>query len=254
MNRSKMMVLLFTILLAASYAARADQVQAATSTYLSFRHCIAGATVCDSFGRQEMSAAGGQKGELTAHAHMADPAFGEARGGVQLTNLTGTAEFNTVAMSMPAVRTGTSNIVMRRYTNAGKDAEALTLSASLAFSQTVPTENTNFPAEGNTYSGAFAEMLIFKMDDELIEVGTTAEETFATLIGEDDLPPGFEELAVVKLGSDSNATEEGTELQTIATVVQPGASVWCFEILQVFAVNGAVVNATMTTELAVTEH
>ena len=253
MIRASKIVLLIAVLLAASYSSRAEQVQSATSVYLTFRNCVAVDTACDSFDRQEMSATGGQRGEPTAHAGLADPAFGEASGDVQLTAVPGAAEFNTNVRSLPVVRTGSTNMILQRYTNASVAAESLTLMAAMTFSQTVPTENTSFPAESGTESGPFVEMLFFQTDDEFFEVGTTAEENFAALLGESGEPPGFEELSFGKTGPDSNSTEEGSKNLSITTVVQPGDSVWYWAGLQAFAVNGAVVNATMTTELSVTK-
>lgn len=50
----------------------------------------------------------------------------------------------------------------------------------------------------------------------------------------------------------SNETGEGAEELVLTVELQPGDSVWCWMVLQVFAVNGADVSAALTTDMSTT--
>lgn len=127
MNRSLVFV---ALLLSASLSAHAERVQSATAVYLSFRTCQSAITACDSFGRNERHAVGGQRGEPTAHAEMVDAAYGEANGNVRVSEISGAAEFQANVTSLPSVRNGSNNIYLQRYTNSSAHTETLTLSAA----------------------------------------------------------------------------------------------------------------------------
>lgn len=250
MIRSIGSAVLAAAILVVSLAAHAERVQSATAVYLTFRTCQSGVTACDSFGRYERHAEGGQRGEPTAHAELVDAAYGEASGDVRASGIPGAAEIKAGVTSLPSVRNGSTNILVQRYTNTSAHAETLTLSAALSYTQTVPAENAAFPADSRAYSGPSLEMQIFTIDDEFIEVGTTVDDNFAVLIGEVGPPAGY---AVLKEGAtapSSNETGEGAEELALRAVLQPGDSVWFMLLLQVFAANGAVVDAGLTTHLA----
>ena len=166
--KDKFLMVLAVASLAGPTVSRAELVQAGTANILTFRDCIAGESICDSFGGMEQASFGGLPGELAAEVSQADVAYGEAYGNAQLTGAPGAAELKAITTSEPAKRNGSSNMMLQRYTNTSDSAETLTFSADLTYEQTVPDENASFPDGESTRSGVSAEIAIFIMDDDSI--------------------------------------------------------------------------------------
>ena len=246
--KNKCRMIIAVALMATPLVAAAELVQAGTSIILTFRDCIAGETICDSFGPMQQATYGGLPGELAAEVSQADVAYGEAYGNAQLAGAPGAAELKAITTSVPAKRNGSSNMMLQRYTNTSDSAETLTFSAVLTYEQTVPDENASFPDGESTRSGVSAEIAIFIMDDETIEVGATAEDLYGALSWESE-PAGFKDLGFTSVAPSDNETGEGTTPFSVTATVEPGDSIWLWAILQGIVVNGATVNASLTTNL-----
>ena len=250
---NKFLLTLAVWLLTGPLAAYAERVQSTTGVLLTFRHCISGETVCDSIGPFEVGRYGGLPGEQTATKSHADPTFGEASGSAQLAGAPGAAELSANATSLPATRNGGNSVIAQRYTNKQSHAETLTFGATLTYKQTVPAENAAFPADSPVLSGAFAEIIIFSIDADSLEAGTTAEENHSLLLEGPDPSMISTEPEFDGAGPLSNVTESGTKTLSSKVTVEPGDSIWLWVILQSLAANGAEVNATLDTKLESTK-
>ena len=250
---NKFLLILAVWLLTGPLAANAELVQSSTSVYLTFRHCVSGETVCDSMAPVEVGRYGGLPGEPAAITSHADSTYGEASGSAQLTGAPGAAELRANAASLPTTRNGSNCIILQRYTNKGANAETLTVGATLTYEQTIPAENASFPADSPARSGAYAEILIFSMDADSLEAGTTAEENQTALSEGPDASIVTTELESAGTAPFSNVTESGTETLSSTVTVEPGDSIWLWVILQSLAANGAEVSATLDTKLESTK-
>lgn len=239
------------IALLSPMCAIAVEVQSTSSVYLSFRHCVAGETVCDSIGRAEISVAGGLPGESAANANRTEPEFGEVNGSAHLKDSPGETQLIAEASSLPATRNGGNSFIVQRYTNASEGAEALTLTATFDYEQTVPAENAAFPPDGPSRSGAVAEMEFFTLDVDAIEAGTTAEDNWETMFQVPEADLGYASVVFTGSGPTSNVSESETKSFSIDTVVAAGDSIWIVVILQSLAANGAEVSASLATSLEV---
>ena len=250
---NKFLMILAAVLLAGPLAANAELVQSTTSVLLTFRHCVAGETVCDSIGPQEAGSYGGLPGAPAAISSHADPAYGEASGSAQLTGMPGAAEMSANVSSLPTTRNGSNCIILKRYTNKSANAETLTFGATLTYNQTIPAENAAFPAGSPARSGASAEIYIFSLDVDSLEAGTTAEENFVFLMEGPDPSIITTELGSASTEPGTNVTEADAKTFSSTVTVEPGDSIWLWAILQSLAANGAEVNATLDTRLASTK-
>lgn len=249
MKNSCLFILSVTILLAPA-AGQAVTVQSTTSAFVSLRNCIAGKSICDSIGPSHGSAVGGVPGGAHAQANLNDPEFGETAGSAELSGEPGTAELTANVTSLPTKRNASSSFVLKRYTNTSKGTQALTVSGDLTYDQTVPEENSTFPADGDGRSGTFVEMELFSLEIDSIEAGTSAEDNFGILDGEP--PPGYRSLDHAKTdGIIADSTGQGNENLSMSVVLQPGDSVWLFAVMQAIAANGAVVEAKLDTKLTI---
>jgi len=249
MKNSCLFILIVTFL-AAPTVGQAVPVQSTTSTYVSLRNCIAGESKCDSIGPSHRHAVGGVPGSRHAQANLNDPEFGEAAGSADLKGEPGTAELTSSVTSLPARRNANSSFVLQRYTNTSKGTQTLTVSGDVRYDQTVPEENSTFPADGGGRSGTFVEMELFSLEIDSIEAGTSAEDNFGILDGEP--PPGYRSLDNAKTdGIIADPTGQGKENLSVSAVLQPGDSVWLFAIVQTVAANGAVVEAKLDTTLTI---
>jgi hypothetical protein len=246
--RNKILTILVVTLLGVPAVATAELIQFGAANILTFRQCTSGETTCDSFGPMLFSTWGGIPGELLSEVSQADVAYGEAYGSATLTEEPGAAEMKAITVSLPATRNGSTSVILQRYTNASESAETLTFEAELSYKQTVPAENAGFPEDAHMGSGASAELVIFTMDVDAIETGTTAEELYGALSFEQE-PAGLKDLDAARVEPSSNETGEGTSTLSATTIVEPGDSVWLWAILQGLVVNGATVNASLETTL-----
>ena len=250
---NKFLLIFAVVMLTGPLAVNAELVQSTTGVMLTFRHCIAGETVCDSIGPYETASYGGLPGEPAAVTNHADPTYGEASGSAQLTGAPGAAELSANATSLPAMRNGSNSVTLQRYTNESAGAQKLTVDATLTYTQTVPAENTDFPAGGPSISGAHAEIYIFSLHVDSLDAGTTAEENSSLLLEGPDPSITLTELGSASNEPSSNVTESGTEVLSITVTVEPGDSIWLWSILQSLAANGADVSATLDTKLESTK-
>ena len=250
---NKFLMIFAVVLLAGPLAVNAELVKSTTGVMLTFRHCVAGETVCDSIGPYEAASYGGLPGAPAAITSHADPTFGEASGSAQLTGAPGAAELSANATSLPAMRNGANSVTLQRYTNKGANAEMLTFAATLTYTQTIPAENAAFPAGSPARSGANAEIYIFSMDADFLEAGTTAEENITALMEEPDPSITTTELGSASTEPSTNVTESGTTTLSSTVTVEPGDSIWLWVILQSLAANGADVSATLDTKLESTK-
>ena len=250
---NKFLMILAAALLTGPLAANAELVQSTTSVLLTFRHCVAGETVCDSIGPYEASSYGGLPGAPAAITSHADPTYGEASGSAQLTGAPGAAEMSANVTSLPAIRNGSNCITLKRYTNKSANVETLTFGATLTYNQTIPAENAVFAAGSSGRSGANAEIFIFSLDVDSLDAGTTAEENFSFLMEGPDPSIKTTELASASTEPSTNATESGTTTLSRTVTVEPGDSIWLWAILQSLAANGAEVSATLDTKLESTK-
>ena len=250
---NKFLLILAVLLLTGPLAANAELVKSSTSVYLTFRPCVAGATVCDSIAPVEARSYGGLPGAPAAITSHADPTYGEASGSAQLTGAPGAGEMSANTTSLPATRNGSNCIIVQRYTSKRANAETLTFGATLTYNQTIPTENAGFPAGGPATSGAHAEIFIFSMDADSLEAGMTAEENNTLLLEGRDPSIITTELASAGTEPSSNVTESGTATISSSVTVEPGDSIWLWANLQSLAANGADVSATLDTKLESTK-
>lgn len=240
-------------LLAGPTAALADPIQSGTTVNLTFRTCIQGATACDSLS-PAINTYAGFPGDQTAQANESDPNFGATSGSAELDG--GTAgTLSATASSLSGKRNGGNSATLQRYTNVGSVTETLTLNAVLSYDQVVPSGNAGFPASGQ--SSASAYVFIFSTSDESIEAGDTEESNWqAVFLGNfcgtctNPPPSNYQELDADFFGDSSNATGAGTMTRTLSVDVDPGESVWIGAQLQSLAANGAVVDATLNTNLS----
>ncbi len=242
--------ILLCSLLAASCQALAVSVESTTSIILSFRECIAGETACDTIDRARTMITEGLPGKTETDAAHDDPAFGSAAGSAKLTELPGVSEHEARARSLPGTRNGGNAAILRKYTNSGEGAETVTLAGTLSYEQSVPEENSGFPADSPGRSGAVVELVILRLDVDAVEAGTTAEDNFEVVA------EGLEELGLTELGAEvsgppSNVSETGTREVSVAVKVEAGDSVWFWAALQCIAANGAEVGASLVTQLEV---
>ena len=246
--KDRALFVLFLTFLVAPTVGQAVTVQSTTSTYVSLRDCIAGETTCDSISRSHRYAVGGVPGSPHAEADLKDPEFGETAGSAHLDAEPGIAELTAYVTSLPARRNASSSFVLHRYTNTSNEIQSLIVSGDLTYEQTVPEENSTFPADGHGRSGAFAEMELFSMEIDSIEAGTSAEDNFGILDGEP--PPGYRSLDNAKTdGIIADSTAHGNENLSMSAVLEPGDSIWLLAIIQAIAANGAVVEARLDARL-----
>lgn len=246
--KNKFLPILGVCLLAGPLVAGAELVESTTGVMLTFRPCISGATVCDSIGPSQLSRYGGLPGNLSATARHVESKYGEASGTATLTGPPGAAQMSASSASLPATRNGANSVMFQRYTNISAHGQTLTFSATLNYDQMVPAANADFPANGHARSGTYAEIIIFSIDTDALEAGTTAEENFSLLMEGPDPSITSRELGSAGTEPSSNVTETGTKTISSTATVEPGDSVWLLAILQSLAANGAKVSATLDTK------
>jgi len=214
------------------------------------RHCIAGESICDSISPTHRHAVGGTPGSPRAQADLKDAEFGETAGSAYLDGEPGVAKITANVTSLPARRNASSSFVLQRYTNTSVGAQTLTFGGDMTYDQTVPEQNSTFPADGGGRSGAFVEMELFSLQTDFIEAGTSAEDNFGLFDG--GPPPGYQSLDYAKAdGMISDVTGQGDENLSISAVLKPGDSIWMLAIMQAIAANGAVVEANLDTKLTI---
>lgn len=249
MKNSSLFILLVTFLVGPA-AAQADSIQSTTSTYVSLRQCVSGESICDSISPVHRHAVGGIPGSPQAQANLKDPEFGESVGSAHLNGEPGIAKITANVNSLPARRNASTSFVLERYTNTSEEAQTLTFSGDMTYDQTVPEENSTFPADGPGRSGAFVDMGLFSLMTDSIEAGTTAEDNFGIFDGES--PPGYQSLGNAKTdGVISDITGQGNENFSMTVVLEPGDSLWLVATMQAIAANGAVVKAELDTKLTI---
>lgn len=238
----------------------AELITSTTGVMVTSRDCVAGKTICDSFGRSMAEKVGGLPGARQAQASLDDPAFGEADGSAMLTDEPGGAVLKASINPLPGKRNGANSIFLQRHTNTSEQAESLTFMATLTYEQTIPVENESFPGKHDEEAGTFdlgssasAEIGLFAIDVEAIEAGTTASDNMNALMGETELPEGVEpvELHFSKANEHQNVNGTGTKELSGTVTIAPGESIWMFAILQSLGANGAVISGTLETRTSI---
>jgi len=252
---------LLTLLLAAGPVS-AELVTSTSGVMVTSRDCVAGKTVCDSFGRSTASEVDGLPGARQAQASLDEATVGKAVGSTMLTDEPGGAILKASINPLPGKRNGANSIFIQRYTNASEQAESLTFLATLTYEQIIPAENADFPDKYDEEAGTFdlgsiasAEIGIFAMDVEAIEAGTTISDNMDALMGEAGLPEGIEpvELHFSKAQEHKNVNGTGTTELSGTVAIAPGDSIWMLAILQSLGANGAVISGTLSTSTTVSE-
>lgn len=242
--------ILFVTFLVGPTVVQAVSIQSTTSTYVSLRQCISGESICDSISPTHRQAVGGTPGSPNAEANLKDPEFGESAGSAYLSGEPGSAKVTANVNSLPYKRNASTSFVLQRYTNTSEETQTLTFSGDMTYDQTVPEENSTFPANGGGRSGAFVDMGLFSVMTDTIEAGTTAEDNFGIFDGEP--PAGYQSLGNAKTdGVISDLTGEGNENFSMSVVLKPGDSLWMVATMQAIAANGAVVKAELDTKLTI---
>lgn len=249
MKNSSLFILFVTFLVGPTVV-QAVSVQSTTSTYVSLRDCIAGESICDAISPAHRHAVGGVPGSPRAEANLKDPEFGESAGSAYLSGEPGSAKITANVNSLPAKRNASTSFVLQRYTNTSEETQTLTFSGDTTYDQTVPEENSTFPADGGGRSGVFVEMELFSLKTDFIEAGTTAGDNFGIFDG--GPPPGYQSLRKAKTdGVMSDLTGQGNENFSMSVVLKPGDSIWLVATMQAIAANGAVVKAKLHTKLTI---
>lgn len=240
-------------LLAGPTAALTDSIQSGTTVLLTFRTCIQGTTACDDLS-PALNTYAGFPGDQTAQANAYDDAFGTTSGSAELAGGT-VGIVGATASSLTGKRNGSNSATLQRYTNMGSVTETMTLNAVLSYDQVVPWGNADFPGPGQ--SRASVELFIYSTSDDSIEAGITEESNFQAVWWLNDcfscpnpFPSEFGPLDYAYFGDFSNGTGAGTMTRTLSADVDPGESIWIGAQLQSLAANGAVVDATLSTNLS----
>jgi len=211
---------------------------------LTFRQCIKGETACDSIGPTQVRKFAGLPGDREAQARQQDPAYGESEGSAKLTGAPGGSEMTASISSLQGTRNGGNTFMVQRYTNMGELAESLTFSGTLTYDQTIPAENAAFTSGKGVDSTANAELEIFTLSVDAIDVGTTAADNNNFELPDDIVDKS---LNSAKASGDENLTGSGSRMLSATIILEPGDSIWLFALLQSLGANGAQVNASLTT-------
>ena len=235
-------------LLLGSGAALATPVQSTTTTLLTLRNCIAGTTACDGISTTIASAIDGLPADSSSSASLTDSAFGAALSGSTQITSPGSSLLTGSATSAAGKRNSTNQGSLQRFTYMGGTPATLTFWASIAYNQTVPTENANFDPNNAAavFSGVSGGIEVFTIDDAEIEAGATERTNFNTIFGGYTNAPGYTTLGSASSAS-SNLTGSGSNNLSVSFNVNSGQSVWLMARMQTPAVNGASVSATMVT-------
>jgi len=245
MKKSFLAILTFVLL---SGPVAAKTIQSSTGVQLTFRQCVKGETVCDSIGPMQVRKFAGLPGDREAQARQQDPAYGESKGSVKLTGAPGASELRASISSLPGTRNGSNTFMVQRYTNMGELAESLTFSGTLTYDQTIPAENATFPSDKGVDSIAVAELEIFTINIDAIDVGTTAADNNNFELPDDIV---YKSLNNASASGDDNLTGAGSRMLSTTVNLEPGDSIWLFAILQSLGANGAQVNASLSTVMSI---
>jgi len=225
--------------LACPLTAGAVLIDYGTAEAVSFRSCIAGVTACDAASATVEIVYGGDPGATTSDAFATLPGYGEAAGTVSLSGAAGEPTLGAYAIGDVGARANTNSIGVQRYTYTGTLPTTRTWQGTLFYSQDLSGAYP-FPV-GN---GVFAALDVFTLPTAFIDVGTTAESNFLTLINVAGLA-GYTSLAQTEF------SDTGTNFNAAATIgvtvnLNPGDAVWVWGLLQTPATNGSSVDAFHT--------
>jgi len=248
MNKSKILTILAVGLLAGPMAANAVPVQSSTSVFVTFRDCIAGATVCDNITPVQFGGPVGNPGATSASSSQTNAAYGSVNGSVSLSGTLGAPILSTHASSIagtldnPGTRNSTNSFALQRFTYNGAVAESRTFGGTLGYDQTIPDPFGTFPNPNGTSSGVSAYLEVFQISDAFLEAGTTAQDNFNLLFGGYATAAGYVDLGN-QLFNDNATNLAGAASLSVTVTLQPGQSYWVIAWLQTPAANGAEVNA-----------
>jgi hypothetical protein len=246
----KIKTVLLLALLVCPLGTHAVQITSGTSTFVTFRDCIAaGAIPCDGLTATSQSMAGGFPGDSSATASLSDAAFGTADASAQLGGGVGAATLTNSAISETGKRNGGNSYALERYIYTGTGPTTLIFDGLLTFDQTVPPQNAN-----NTIaSTAVAGLIIYTQTDPFFEAGTTQADNFFALSFCCSTPPGYNVLASSEVQSAANVTDSGSLALSLSVNLNPNDTVWLYYYSQALAANGSSVSATFVTSTNVPE-
>jgi hypothetical protein len=247
--KNKFLLGLSLILIAGSVSA--TPFQSTTNAYVTFRQCIAGETACDSISPTQVSEVAGLPGDREAQTSQTDPAYGSASGHAKLKSAPGAAVVTGNISSLPGSRNGATVFMLQRYTNTSESTQSLTFSGQMTFEKTVPAGNTGFQVDSGSRSLAFAELEIFTLNVEFLDVGSSAMDNMSFL--HDELPANlqYSSIGYAQESEDKNMTAAGSKALSVNVVLDPGKSIWMLALLQNLGANGAKVNSEMVTQMTI---
>lgn len=225
--------------------AQAVPVTSSTSSLVTFRDCVAGVTVCDDITAAQNFYAG-LPGDTSTQNNQTD-GVRAVDSSAELTSAGG-ALLQAAVNSAPSTREGANLQSLQRYTYNGAVARTLTFFGHMAYDQTVPAENADFPFAMGTATQAYGYIEAFVIDDANFDAGVTAQDNYWALFGSWGFAPGY-----VSLGFDEftgpQVSGAGTHDLAVSFSVNPGQSVWLFSFFQAVAANDAEVEGSLRTAI-----
>lgn len=249
--KNKFLLSLSLILMTCS--ASATPFQSTTSAYVTFRQCIAGETACDSISPTQVSEVAGLPGDREAQTSQTDPAYGSSSGHAKLMTTPGAAELTGKISSLPGTRNGSTVFMLERYTNTSESTQSLTFSGQLTFEKMVPAGNAEGQAERGNRSLAFAELAVFTLNVEFLDLGSSAMDNMNFIHA--DLPADMQETSMgsAQESVDKNKSVAGSKVLSVNVDLDPGKSIWLLALLQNIGANAAEVNSEMVTRMTIGE-
>lgn len=231
------------LLLAAPLLAQATQITAGTAEYVTFRHCVAGATACDDISPIVTGQLGGNPGAYSSSATQTVAGYGSASGSVSLSGVVGAPVLHASATSVAGTRANTNSAALQTYTYTGSTTTTRTFGGTLTYSQALTGV---YPDPGNT--GVYALIDAFTLTAASIDAGTDAQSNFDALFSEPfatDPALGYVDLGQ-SVFTDNSSTAAGNANLGVTLTLTPGETIWLYVLLQTPAVNGSVIDASHT--------
>jgi hypothetical protein len=242
-----------TVVLGAPILAGAVEVQSTTSTFLSFRDCIAGENVCDRFERPAHVVVDGLPGSTHSRGDFEDPEFGSGSASARLTDKPGGSVLHARVSSSPGKRNGASALSLRKYVNEADEPVTVEVVADASWKQSVPEANAAMPTDSHGSSGASVHLVINQLGIVSVDAGDSVEDNFHLLLHGPPEAAGVTAVGERDWGSPSNVSDQGQEQGSLRVSLGSGEHIWVLAVLQSIAVDGADVTADMNTEIRLLE-
>jgi hypothetical protein len=232
---------------------------AATSSEVTTRNCIAGASGCDSISRIVQSVVDGAPGNPTTASSAVLSQLGyQATASANLNappdaNGVVSPVLNTVATSTAGTREAAEAWALQSYTYTGAAATQTTFGGTVTYSQSI---NGSYPQD-ITGSGTAIGLEVFTLaPGQLFSTGTSPidndaalADAFAANTPVDDgiLQTNFTALGA-DFASDSASNAAGSLHAGVTVNLVPNETVWIVALLESFAPNGSTVDPTFKTQ------